>query len=434
MTTQIVEVSTAFGLVTIAAAIEEGLLPPADRRILALSNNAPVPETAIEIAEVAGVPNLFDRFDDVYSYNAFIAPQHPSQWRPNGSDGPRIARHLQLAWRIPSLDDVHLIVESIQVPPALTLASVFSEARIDVYADGLMSYGPTRVDLPAAVGARIERLLHLDLVAGLRPVLLTEFEVPAVPITRKSFLSTIAELGWQPPLDGYPPKSVAIVLGQYLSALDLLSGEEEDELYADLVRTAGTAGFTTVVFKPHPTAPDQQADRVRAAAEQLGLDLIVAAEPALVECWYPHRAVGLVLGCFSTGLLTAGFFDHRVARGGTEAMVRRLRPFENSNRIPITIVDASLPALAAGATPPRAPEWLTELVRTVSYCMQPDLYPELRPMAERFLAQTLPTTARYVTRKRLTDLELPGRPAQVPVSFPRRIARRIRRRLRTLRT
>ena len=55
-----------------------------------------------------------------------------------------------------------------------------SPARpIDVYADGLMSYGPTRNKLDPLVGTRIGRLLHLDLVPGLTPLLLTEFGVRA---------------------------------------------------------------------------------------------------------------------------------------------------------------------------------------------------------------------------------------------------------------
>src|SRR5690348_17927762 len=58
---------------------------------------------------------------------------------------------------------------------------------ITVYADGLMSYGPTRNKLGLLVDSRIDRLLHLDLVPGLRPMLLTEFGVPSeVEIGRAS--------------------------------------------------------------------------------------------------------------------------------------------------------------------------------------------------------------------------------------------------------
>lgn len=57
--------------------------------------------------------------------------------------------------------------------PAQALCRIFGDARIDVYADGLMSYGPTRTTLPGMVAGRIERLLHLDLVPGVTPLLLS---------------------------------------------------------------------------------------------------------------------------------------------------------------------------------------------------------------------------------------------------------------------
>lgn len=428
MSTQICEVSTAFGLVTLAAALDAGLLPRADRRILVISTNTATPELAPDLSEVAGIGCLLGRFDAVYDYNEIIAPQHPSAWRPAAADLPRTARHLALEWEIPDLFDVHLVLESIQVPPALTLAMIFSEASIDVYADGLMSYGPTRVALPAWVGTRIGRLLHLDLVPGLEPVLLSEFEVPAVLIEQRSFLQVVDGLGWSPAeLAGRPDRSVAVVLGQYLSALGVLTIEEEDQLYAGLVASAASTGCTTVVFKPHPSAPDQHADRLLAVAARSGIELIVAREQSLVESWYGHPAVGLVAGCFSTGLMTAAFYSLPVARSGTELMLERLRPFENSNRIPITIVDA-----AVGNGAHRGASDLTALVRTVSFCMQPAIYPGLRPVAEDFLAATLPTTERYVSRRRLTALDLPGKLRPRPVSLPRRVYRGVRRRLRNL--
>jgi hypothetical protein len=432
MTTQVFEVSTAFGLVTLAAALDEGLFAAADRRLLVISVNATIPEVAVGLDEIAGVPTLFDRFDDVLSYNDFIAPQHPAVWRPGGADAPRVARHLQLAWQIPDLHDVHLVVESIQVPPALTLAAVFSEARIDVYADGLMSYGPTRITLPAAIGTRVERLLHLDLVPGLVPVLLTEFDVPSVRIGRESFVKVVEELDWSPPLDDRPDGSVALVLGQYLSALEVLTVEEEDTLYLGLVAACAAAGFSTVVVKPHPSAPDQRVRRLQAASEAAGVPVLVADEPSLVECWYRHPAVGLVAGCFSTGLMTAAFFDLPARRRGTELVLQRLRPYENSNRIPVTIADALLPGDASGPRPPATAETVTALVHTVSYCMQPTRYPGLRPVAHDFLTSTLPTTARYVTKRRLATLELPGQPRPVRSSWPTRVFRQARRQLRRL--
>ena len=54
-------------------------------------------------------------------------------------------------------------------------------------------------------------------------------------------------------------------------------------------------------------------------------------------------------GCFSTALCTASaFYGIPVARIGTEPLLDRLTPYQNSNRVPVTLVDALLPDLAEG--------------------------------------------------------------------------------------
>lgn len=57
-----------------------------------------------------------------------------------------------------------------------------------------MSYGPTRDKIDPLVGTRIDRLLHLDLVPGLTPLLLTEFGVPPVLVPSEAFLKVLGEL------------------------------------------------------------------------------------------------------------------------------------------------------------------------------------------------------------------------------------------------
>ncbi|CAM5413182.1 polysialyltransferase family glycosyltransferase [Streptomyces violaceorubidus] len=91
-------------------------------------------------------------------------------------------------------DDLALAVESIQVNPALGVTQIFTDAPVTVYADGLMSYGPTRNKLDPLVGTRVERLLHLDLVPGLEPLLLTEFGVAPEVVATPAFTKVLAEL------------------------------------------------------------------------------------------------------------------------------------------------------------------------------------------------------------------------------------------------
>ncbi len=127
-----------------------------------------------------------------------------------------------------------------------------------------------------------------------------------------------------------------------------------------------------------------------------------------------------------------------MARVGTATLLDRLTPYENSNRVPVTVVDALLPELtdrAAVAEQRRGMDidLLNELVRAVGYAMQPKIYPNLRLAAEAYLSRRLNAHSwRYFKRKRLTSLALPGAVLLAQLAFiprnatVRRVARRAR--------
>jgi hypothetical protein len=439
VTTQIFLASTLYGAATLAAALDSDCFGPADRRILLVCNNAATPETTPPLDEQAGFERLRDRFDDVLSWNETISPFHPGGWAPRPDDVPLWERYLRLLWRLGD-DDVELAVESIQVNPALGACQIFTGAPVTVYADGLMSYGPTRNKIDPLVGTRIDRVLHLDLVPGLKPVLLTEFGVAARTVPTDAFLKVLAELADTAADVPEVPDGSALLLGQYLSALDILTAEEEEALHVRMVRGAVALGHTHVVFKPHPSAPARWSRALEQEAEQLGAALTVLDTPVLAEVLYQRIRPALVVGCFSTALLTASaLYGLPVARTGTELLLERLTPYENSNRIPVTIVDALLPDLAdaAAVTGQRretTAEALTGLVRAVAYAMQPKIHPGLRPEAERYLAAHLDAhTRRYFKRRRLTSLALPGGVPPQLAFIPRHATvRRVARRARAL--
>jgi hypothetical protein len=410
MTTQLVLASTAFGLTTVVAAKRAGLLRPADRHVLVCSNNSAVPEVAGALLEVAGAAALAADFDAVLDLNDALAPLHPAAWAPRESELPVWHRYLRRHWDL--TDPVDLLVESIQVDPALALCRVFADARVDVYADGLMSYGPTRVALPDAVGARAERVLHLDLVPGLVPLLLREFDVDVQLVPTDAFTAVVG----RPTADAdrAAGTGVALLLGQYLSAGGVLSAAEEAGLHADMLRGAVVAGHRRLEFKPHPSAPVGQAAGLQAVAAELGVELAVRGGDELAEARFARGGIALVVGCFSTALATARFYGLPTATVGTDLLLERLTPYENSNRGPVTIVRATvrdLEALAGCADhrPPPASELdLSDLVGCVAYCMQPRRNPDLRPTAVRVLREHPDELRPYVKRRRLNSLELPG--------------------------
>ncbi|WP_381794710.1 polysialyltransferase family glycosyltransferase [Streptomyces niveus] len=433
-TTRVFYASTLYGAATLAAAIDAGLFPAVDRTVLVVSNNAGTPELTPAVDEMPGFARLRHRFDSVLSWNETIAPFHPAGWVPREDDLPIWERHLRLAWGLGD-DSVELVLESIQVSPALTLAEIFTAAPIEVYADGLMSYGPTRNRLDLQVGARIRRLLHLDLVPGLVPLLLTEFGVPSRTVPTPAFLRVLDQLADTADEFGTPDVPPALLLGQYLSTLGIITEREEEDLHIRMVRGVVELGHKHVVFKPHPTAPAIWSRRLEEEASRLGARLTVLDSPVLAEVLYRRLQPALVVGCFSTALFTASaFFGIPVARTGTDMLLDRLSPFQNSNRVPVTLVDALVPPLDDDGT--YAPEARpAELVTAVGFTMQPQMHPELRPAAESFLAARLDAhTLRYFKRRRLTTLGLPGAVGPQLVRIPQNAAaQRVVRRARRLR-
>ncbi|MEV7421168.1 MULTISPECIES: polysialyltransferase family glycosyltransferase [unclassified Streptomyces] len=450
-TTQILCVSTLYGAATLAAALDAGLLGPADRRVLVVCNNTGTPELTPPVDGMPGFERLRGRFDDLVSWNETIEPYHPGSWSPRPDDIPLWERHLRLAWHLGDAR-VELIVESIQVNPALAIAQIFTGAPVEVYADGLMSYGPTRSKIDPLVGERVRRVLHLDLVPGLDPLLLAEFGVRPEVIPTRAFTRVLDQLsdaasGIAIAAPSVPP---ALLLGQYLSALSILTEHEEEELHLRMVRGAVALGHTRVVFKPHPAAPAVRWARLEEEAERLGAELTVLDTPVLAEVLYRRLRPALVIGCFSTALFTASaFYGIPVRRTGTELLLERLTPYQNSNRVPVTIVDALLPPLDNASLKQASPDdaspadgeshvpdpRIGQLVTAVGFAMQPQLNPGLRAAAEGYLA-ALPDerVRRYFKRRRLTTLGLPGgMPGQLS-GIPRNAtARRMVRRARKLR-
>ncbi len=433
-TTQLLYASSLYGAATLAAALDSGCLPPAARRVLLVSNNASVPETTPPLDRMPGFARLREggggRFDDVLSWNAAIAPLHPGGWSPRGDELPLWERHLRLLWGLGDGGRVELVVESLQVAPALTLARIFQDAPLTVYADGLMTYGPTRNKIDPLVGERVRRVLHLDLVPGLRPLLLGEFGAVTETVPVDAFTKVLDELATHDTASGAEEdggEGGALLLGQYLSALDILTADEEEELHLRMVRGAVARGHRRLVFKPHPVAPPSWSRRLEREAAGLGARLAVLEQPVLAEVVFRRMRPELVAGCFSTALFTADrFHGIPVARVGTDLLLQRLAPYQNSNRIPVTLADALLPDLEAPAGAAPADVDVPGLVRAVGFAMQPDLRPDLREAAEQYLARSAPAhVARYFKRRRLTVLGLPGGLPVPRGQAVRRVARRV---------
>lgn len=431
--TQVFYCSTFFGAMTLSAAIDAGCFGGRDRRrLLLVSTNAAVPEVTVRADQACGFETLRERFDDVVYWNDLIAPLHPSDWAPSAAEVPMLSRLLTSRLALNDVDE--LVVESIAVAPARTIARLIRDCPISVFSDGLMSYGPTRDALPSDISGRLRRVLYLDLVPRLEPLLLREYGVEVEAVPTSAFSRVVAALP-KPP-GAAAARGCPVIVGQYLSALGIGTRDDEATRHADMLRALAARGHDHVVFKPHPAAGTGHVHRLRAVAAELQMQLTVIDDAVSAEAWLRVARPEVVLSCFSTALLTAsGYLDLPVATMGCTLALEQIAPYQNSNRIPATIVHAVVPELAPdGILRPPVPVDLPELVRAVGFCMQAARHPDLRAAAADYLAEYGP--APYFKRRRLeaTGLVTVARPrtAQMrrAVGTGRRVAARVRSRAR----
>lgn len=418
---QLFALHSAYGLMTAVAAIDAGLLEGDDsddvERVLVPMNTAKVPETALDLEAVPRFASLRARFDRIEPLNPLLAPLHPTTWCPDDQDLPILERLFRRAWDLGD-GPLEVFVQSPQVAPARTLMALFSQARLGVIGDGLMTYSPIRDRLPRQITERVTRIVHPDVVPGVAPLVFAETSAGRVPVPAADFGRVLCETGEAEPdaaLDALvePGAPTALVLGQYLSALGLVSADEETALQQRMIDRAADAGARRVVFKPHPSAPPALSDALaqRAAARGLAFATYAGDQPAE---FVAHRlGAAAVIAGFSTALPTVqAVFGIPVHAVGTDTVLARLKPFENSNRVPAAIVDA----LERGVDPAE----LQGIVDAVGYAMQPEIVAHLRPRAVAALSgMPAADRERYVSPARLRRLDLPGAPVPTPLQRAR---------------
>ncbi|MGJ0389236.1 polysialyltransferase family glycosyltransferase [Microbacterium sp. CGR1] len=414
--TQLFALHSAYGLATAAAALDGGLLGEHGERILVPFVSSRVPETTVGILADPALASLRDRFDRVEDLDALLGPLHPSAWKPEAADLPLLRRLFARAWGLDG-DDLELLVQSPQVAPARTLMTLFPHARLTIIGDGLMTYSPMRVRLPHTVTARIGRVVHADVVPGVTPLVGSPTAMP-VPVSPELFRAVLAETAagvddttdLEHALEGEP---TVLVLGQYLSALGLLSESEEVALQTRMIDRAAGLKPAHIVFKPHPAAPPRLSDSLRDRAAVHGVELHEYRGALAAEMLAERIHARAVIAGFSTALPTVqAVFGTEIEAVGADAVLSRLTPFENSNRVPATIVDA----LTRRDSPYREPERMQLLIDAVGYAMQPVVAGHLRGRAEELLMSIRPSDRdRYFAPERLSELRLPGAPPETAV-------------------
>lgn len=408
--TRIFALHSAYGLATAAAAIDGGLIAGGAERVLVPFTSSRIPEISRSIGTDPAMQSLRGRFDRVEDLDELLGARHPSAWKPREADLPMLERLLVRAW---SLDpnDLELFVQSPQVAPARTLMALFPGARITVVGDGLMTYSPMRVKLAHTIAARIVGVVHADVVPGVTP-LVGSPHATAVPVPPALFGAALAETATgDVPIDG--DASTVLVLGQYLAELGLVNQAEEIAMQREMIDRAADWSPERIVFKPHPAAPPLFSDALRRSATDRGIEFVEYRGPLAAELLAERLDVRAVVAGFSTALPTVrALYGRDIGSAGNKTVLARLTPFENSNRIPATIVDA----LTRTDSPWADAAALQSLVDAVGYAMQPEIAAHLRPRAEQLLdGLDAQERDRYFAPARLAALRLPGAPDPTPV-------------------
>jgi hypothetical protein len=416
------EASTLYQVASLNAMLGSGALGErreGEERVLVLINSARQPELVPSLQETPGFERLAAAFDRIIDFGAQLWPRRPHQFNPRTEELPLWQSLLRTQWGL-GTEPVRLYLESLQANPAKALARVFGSSPLVVHSDGLMSYGPTRVTLPRDILQRVDAVAYLDLLPGLRPILLRETGAQLIPVPASALGELIAD--WaraerpseQAAAVANTPDRVALLLGQYLADLGIVTPEQERDLAAAMLHEAKAAGASVVAYKPHPSASLTSLQAVLEAARAAGVDAVILPDtvPAEVVAEWVDPAV--VVSAFSTGLMTL-----RATRGvlavavGTEELMPLLSPYQNSNRVPLILADA---LLRPGSDPRLAqdPALLQGLMEAVAYAMRSTLLPELRQPAQDFLTRHPDLRDRYVKQRRLRVLGLPHRVGRAP--------------------
>ena len=155
---QLVVASTFYQCLSLAAAADAGVLPDADERILVLATSSQVPELSADLQDQQGFARVAARFDRVVDLAALLYPRRPVQFAPRDVEVLTWQRLLRSHWGLGD-DRIQILMDSVQVNPALALARIFDEADLYAHSDGLMTYSPTRKQLPRQLGQRLVGLV-----------------------------------------------------------------------------------------------------------------------------------------------------------------------------------------------------------------------------------------------------------------------------------
>ena len=381
--------STQAELFLAAAAARSGLLGRPARRVL-----------VVGAGRDGGSPSALRRLAArTGGFDAVLVPGHPGD-----AAAAVAAAHPDLPGAGPEL-----VVGATALRTGRALARRWVDAPVTLLAAGAAAYGPTPEALEGRLAPRVGAVLHLDLVPGLAPLLLSERGTPTRPVPVAAHRELVAAL----PAPGPVVAPATLVLGHRSAWSGALEAGQGDELLVALVERCAEAGHSRIVLLVDPDAAPRTRRLLAKAARDARADLRVVDDGGPVEPWCALPGTGLVVGCGTEDLLVArAVLGRRVAQLDTERVLKHLDPYADPRRPGATLVGATVPDLRSWTSSPEGeepgPVDLEGLLGTVAYAMAPTLLAARRGAAIDFLEANPGLRRRYVRKRRLSALRLPG--------------------------
>lgn len=214
----------------------------------------------------------------------------------------------------------HLLIGLLSTSLYLSITKVFYKADISVYSDGMMSFGPLRGDVyKDNLHKRIKDIFYEDLCEGIDPNYLPE--LCKSPVRVRFDLCCVESR----------TKSLLIAL-QSLSYSKIMSEVEEYNFYSNYIQQIKRVfhGYKVYVL-PHPNNSSE-------LIANMSLPGITMLENTLSGEEYVEKLkIGYVASCFSTLMFRAHKMGIPCFSFGTDELLLKLAPYQNSNRVPVVL-------------------------------------------------------------------------------------------------
>ena len=349
-----------------------GLWDP-DRTILLIAFEALTPEIGTPPWQVVGFDRLAEDFDEVITLNDLIAPLHPSAWQPSMPEIPLMSR--LLGHRLAHHDAIcELVVDSVVERSGRTLVELIPNVPITIANPTLDVYAPVLTDASSEIGGRVRRLIHLDLLPNVQPLLRYHPGVVTAAVPIQDFQLALGTQSLSPDVD-------AILLGDRLAEREITSTAFERDLRVGAVRALVAGGRRRIMFVPHPDASPTDPSEFLEAANGAGASIIVAAPGAPQDI--QTSADVLVVGTLSPALMCAT----RAATWGIESLLELDVRARSAIQLPLTAIGASLARLEPDGTLTTPGPDPSRLVEAVAYRMTPARLPEFRGRPDEWMAE-----------------------------------------------